>query len=496
MRRSSLSTALLLPSFLLLVGCDGGGSGNHVATAGDFRLGVEDAARMVAPFGELPAEPGLVEALADFWMDYALLAWAVNQEGELDRVDFSSLVRQQSNQEMVMRLRDQVIDVDTVVTDEDLEAYYEEHRPGEQVRARHVLLLRPDNASPAEVDAVRRQIVEIRDRAQAGNAATFAELARTYSDDEGSAQRGGDLDWFPRGMMVPEFENVAFSLEPGEVSDVVETAFGFHVIRVEDRMVPDLDEIWEELRYQIQMERSQVAEADYVTRLEEPARIEITSDALTIVREMARSPRGRLSARAAERVLVRYEGGAYTAGEYREFLLFQSPQIREQIQEAPDEPIEDMLRSLARSELLVEEARRHGISVSPEEEAEMVRNIQDQYRALAAALGLSGITPRNGESMRDAVDREVKALMHRLVRGEQELIPLGTMGAPLRNRWDSGVSQGRVSQTVSRISQLRAEGYRGDAEAAPAPFQLPDQMPEGFPTPEPEPDTGAEGQSP
>lgn len=494
MRRATLIATLLLP-VLALSACDGARGGDHVAQAGDFRLGIEEAARMVAPFNELPAEPELVEALADFWMDYALLALVVNQNGALDQMDFAPIVRQQRNQELVMRLRDQVIDVDTVVTDDDVATYFAENRPGEQVRARHILLLYPDNPTPAQSDSLRTLITQLRDRAQAGNASTFAELARTYSDDEGSAARGGDLDWFPRGMMVPEFEAVAFALEPGDVSDVVETAFGLHVIRVEDRMMPTLDEVRDDLRYQIQMERAQQAEADYVTRLEDPAAIAIEPDALSAVREMARSPRARLSSRAAERPLVRYQGGAYTAGEYKEFLLFQAPQIREQIAEAPDEPLQDMLRSLTRSELLVEEARKQGIALSAEEEAEIVDALKDQYRAIAAAMGLSGIEAGAGETLQQAIDREVKALMDRLVRGEQELIPVGTMGIPLRNRWSASVSQPALARTVSRINELRAEGYQGEAGPAPAPFQLPDGLPEGTPDGliEPDPNDESEG---
>jgi len=74
---------------------------------------------------------------------------------------------------------------------------------------------------------------ELAERARAGE--DFEELARDYSDDPGSAQKGGDLGYFPRGRMVREFEEVAFGMKPGDVSDPVLTRFGWHVIKVEDR---------------------------------------------------------------------------------------------------------------------------------------------------------------------------------------------------------------------------------------------------------------------
>ena len=63
----------------------------------------------------------------------------------------------------------------------------------------------------------------------------FAALAAQYSEDEASRTRGGDLDCFPRGRMVPEFDQVVFSMQPGIVSDLVKTQYGFHIIKVEDK---------------------------------------------------------------------------------------------------------------------------------------------------------------------------------------------------------------------------------------------------------------------
>lgn len=91
----------------------------------------------------------------------------------------------------------------------------------EQVRARHILVGTRD-----EAESISRRLAEGED---------FAELADELSEDTTTKDKGGDLGWSPRGRMIAEFEEVAFSLKPGEISKVVETQFGFHIVKVEER---------------------------------------------------------------------------------------------------------------------------------------------------------------------------------------------------------------------------------------------------------------------
>ncbi len=115
-----------------------------------------------------------------------------------------------------------------------LQEAYDERRAEfdkpEQVKARHILIRKGDDdeaktAARAKLEGIQTRIAEGED---------FAELATEFSDDS-SKERGGDLGFFPRGAMVKEFEEVAFSLEPSTVSDIVETTFGFHLIRVDEK---------------------------------------------------------------------------------------------------------------------------------------------------------------------------------------------------------------------------------------------------------------------
>jgi parvulin-like peptidyl-prolyl isomerase len=112
-------------------------------------------------------------------------------------------------------------------------AKYLARSTAEQVHARHILVSVDKNASMADKTAALQKIKKIQQELKAG--ADFEELAKKYSDDPGSKNRGGDLGFFSRGDMVPEFDKVAFSLDVGQVSEPVLTDFGYHIIKVEEK---------------------------------------------------------------------------------------------------------------------------------------------------------------------------------------------------------------------------------------------------------------------
>jgi peptidyl-prolyl cis-trans isomerase D len=123
------------------------------------------------------------------------------------------------------------------VTEEQLAQYYDEHKEEfyqeEQVRARHILLKLPAEAEAHEEARVRAEAEAIRQRIEAGE--DFAAIAQQSSQDPASAAQGGDLGFFKRGVMVKAFEEVAFALQPGDVSAPVRTDFGYHLIKVDER---------------------------------------------------------------------------------------------------------------------------------------------------------------------------------------------------------------------------------------------------------------------
>ena len=176
----------------------------------------------------------------------------------------------------------------TVVPAADIERAYNdriaEYTTPEQLRASHILL----KTEGKDEAAVRAQAEDVLKKAKAG--ADFAALAKQYSQDEGSAPNGGDLDYFGRGRMVPEFDAVAFAMEPGQISDLVKTSFGFHIIKLVDKKTGStrpLEEVRPQLQDQLSTERAQNQASSLAESLQ--TRITKASDLDTVAKEQGLS---------------------------------------------------------------------------------------------------------------------------------------------------------------------------------------------------------------
>ena len=170
----------------------------------------------------------------------------------------------------------QAIRARTPVSAEDVKRYYddnvEQYSTPEQVRASHILL----ETEGKDEEEVKKRAEELAAKAKAG--ADFAKLANENTDEEIGKTRGGDLDFFSKGQMVPAFDEVAFSMKPGEISDPVKTQYGYHIIKVTDKRAAStrpLTEVHAQIEDQLKWERAQ-AEAqriadDVASKLKAPA---------------------------------------------------------------------------------------------------------------------------------------------------------------------------------------------------------------------------------
>ena len=176
------------------------------------------------------------------------------------------------------KIRYLLIDIDalrtkTVVPPADVERAYndgiEQYTTAEQVRASHILL-KTEGKDDAAVKAKAEDVLK---QSKAG--ADFSELAKKYTEDEASAKNGGDLDYFGRGRMVPEFDQAAFAMQPGQTSDLVKTQYGYHIIKLVDKKpatTRTLADVRQQLTDQLAYERAQAQAADLAQTLEQQVR--------------------------------------------------------------------------------------------------------------------------------------------------------------------------------------------------------------------------------
>jgi hypothetical protein len=482
------ATAALLAGAVSFTACDGFGQAmtSHtdvLARAGGHELTIEQAANLLTPYDRIPPQPEVVDALANLWVDYTLLALAHAEDSTLANVDLSPVLLPYFNQQLVFQLRDRVIRPDTVFSEQQLRDLFSKEQPGAEVKARHILLRLPADATPAQRDSVLALARQLRDRARSGE--DFAKLAADFSQEPGAPERGGDLGYFTSGQMVQPFEEAAFALQPGQVSDVVETAFGLHVIKVEDKRLPDFAATQDQFRQQMVQKRYTEAEETYLGQLSNQKQLEVQDGAIEVARELAKKPETRLGRRAADRTMVRYQGGDFTAAEYLAIMRTRPAQQRMQITQAPDEDLREWLRLLARDEILIAEAGAAGLSVPQTEQDSLRLQARQQLIGAAQAAGLAPLQVQEGENRAQAIDRAVMTLLERILKQEASVVPLGPIGYALREDYDAEIFERAVQEVVTRVQAARPAT---PAEALPGmPQPQPQPQNDTAPTPPPQP---------
>jgi len=179
----------------------------------------------------------------------------------------------------ITRMLDGEVATAAPASDDEVKEFYEKNpekfKQGEAVRASHILLLVDEKADDVTRKKARTQIDGILTRAKKGE--DFAELAKAHSQD-GSAAQGGDLNFFTRGRMVPEFEQAAFALEPGQISDVVTTQFGYHIIKVTEKRAAStvpLDKVSPQVKQFLTNQKKQQKADAFVAELKQKSKIEV-----------------------------------------------------------------------------------------------------------------------------------------------------------------------------------------------------------------------------
>lgn len=213
-----------------------------LAKIGDKKIMMSDLKRMISYYDPekqkiLEQQPQFKATILQRIVQGMVISKIARDNGFDKKPDIKEQIELMSNDLIASEYLKKEVVGKISVTEDDMSIYYkahpEEFRTPEMVRARHILIKVDNKAKEDEKVKAKERAEGILKRIKSGE--DFAKLATEFSDDPGSKNKGGDLGFFPKGRMVPNFEKAAFALRVGEVSDIVETPFGFHIIKVEEK---------------------------------------------------------------------------------------------------------------------------------------------------------------------------------------------------------------------------------------------------------------------
>ena len=453
MKRLSLGFLVLGAS--TLVACDGLKEAltahvDVVARAGTQELSVNRLGDMLgnSKIG-VPVNRDVASLVArDLWVPYQLLATAAAHGDSLaDPKAIDEAAAGMIEQAKLRKFMEQVSS--KMPSDTGSQASYEKGA-NDLFAARHILFAVPESASAAAKDSVRRRAESVRAQLTPAN---FADLARRYSDD-GSKQQGGDLGVFPRGMMVKPFGDAVAALKPGEISNVVESQFGYHIIQRNTR-----DQIKGQYAQQAGDRTRQTAESTYIAQAQAAAKVQVKDNAVTVAKNVAKDP---ITHRNDKDVVATWSGGNLTAGKFATVLLSdpRAAQITQQIQQVPDSVVRMYVKQMAERELLLQRADSAKTGPTPEEyaslHADFVRAVAMTWQALRIdpkSLADSAKTPAERERLAAA---RIEAYLDKVMAGEAQPVPVPSpLQIVLMNKYDSKVNAAGIDRAVERAQKIR-----------------------------------------
>jgi peptidyl-prolyl cis-trans isomerase C len=201
----------------------------------------------------------------------ALVESKFNEAAFKDQIKLGLTIQQYINKNFTLN---------TAISDEDVKKFYDENadqfQQPAQIRASHILIILDASADQAKKDDAKKQLETVLARLKAGE--DFTAVAKEVSQDPYTKDKGGDLDYFSKGQMVQTFEDAAFALKPGELSNIVETDYGYHIIKVTDKKdakTISLDESKEDIRNSLKSSKVNSDVNKYVAELKNKAKVEI-----------------------------------------------------------------------------------------------------------------------------------------------------------------------------------------------------------------------------
>jgi len=471
----SIALAALLGSFLL-AGCDGLKEAltAHVdvaAKAGDHELSVNRLSDVLGNATlQIPVNRETATLVAELWTNYQLLAIAAAHSDTLsDPKLVDAAAAGITNNIRLRRFMDSI--AKGLKADSGSEVSYNQAIGGVLV-ARHILLMVPPGASPQKKDSVRRRAETIRGQLTNAN---FADMAKRYSNDSASGRRGGSLGAFRREEMVKPFSDAVVALKPGQISPLVETQFGYHIIQR-----PTYAEAKTDYDTAFRQIAGQSAESVYVAKLDAEANITVKSNAPSVAKSAARDLRGH---RDDDDVMATYKGGDLNVGEFVRWVEASPPQSRlaQQLQQAPDTLVREFVKSVARNEVLLRQADSAKITITAEEKQRLYQDFRQLILSMWQQLGID--PAQLADSAKSVPERErfgaarVESYLDRVMAGQAQPVSVPQpVEVVLSSKYASKIYPAGVDRAVERAKKLRSSSDSTRTAAQPR-SQVPLPMP-------------------
>ena len=315
-----------------------------VAKANDQQLTITRLANLMGG-SKAPLRKDVANAIVDAWVNYQLVAEAAaNNDSLKDTKKIDEAMWAIIANIKAKKWYDQVSKTWKAPDSSTAEAAY---NTNQMLAASHILLLTNADTTAAGKAKVKAKIDAL--RAQV-NSANFADMAKKNSQDGQSAVNGGSLGVFPRGAMVKEFDQATAALKPGEISPVIQTQYGYHIIRR-----PLFSEVKSQFIQAMQAGGMQAAESTYLAGLEASSKVEIKQGTAATIRDVVENPNGH---RGDKTVLATSSLGKFTATDLSRWMETFPPQaqIAERVKQAPDSMLPMFVRNFVRNELVLHSA--------------------------------------------------------------------------------------------------------------------------------------------
>lgn len=443
------------------------------ARAGSQELSVQRLGDLMGK-SQVPLRKDVAQQIADVWVNYQLAAKAA-AEGETFK---DTTILDKAMSPIFARSRQdkwyQVVSASWKLDTTNLEQHF---NSGELLAASHILFQLPQGQKDSAADKAGVPVdISVKRKAESvlkqTNSANFAAMAKKYGSDA-TKDQGGSLGVFPPAKMIPEFSRAVAALKPGEIGPLVQTQFGYHIVR-RNTYAESKDAFraaWDTLQ-------KQKAESTYVANVQKSGNIQVKPNAAKTVKDVAAD----LSAHADDKTAVATSVvGNYTAGQVAKVISGspQPEQLRAQIQSAPDSLIPYFIKNLVQNELFLRQADSAKVKLDSSE----VSSIRQAFRMMEMNVwaGLHVMPEQLQDSAKTVAEKErlaaarVDTYLDRLLQQQEQFVDVpAPLASALRDKYDGKVYSAGIDRALQAAQKIRtvtdsARAARQPKSAVPMP---------------------------